>query len=206
MAGAPKSNKRKSDAGATASSSKKTKTDDAAYASAKDHVKSILADPESFDIESDEANVRRVFVELAEYASSLEADVKSLVQESTKPSPPAKTPEKIESEADRLGNTIVSGIKKQMSWKPSCKTNSSKFVFDGFCPDPLVFGKVLGLDGPPKFKQKKIPRQEFEDFVGSIEGSARYNTLYISSSEVNVRYNADTGEFKVSGSYGITHG
>ena len=58
-------------------------------------------------------------------------------------------------------------------WKPSCKQGSAKFVYDGVCADPEVFGAALRLNGPPNFKQKKIPTEEFQNAIGHIHGSVR---------------------------------
>ncbi|KAF8601425.1 hypothetical protein BDV93DRAFT_445902, partial [Ceratobasidium sp. AG-I] len=78
---------------------------------------------------------------------------------------------------------------------------SAKFAFDGVCADPRVFGAMLGLDGPPTFKAKKFTATEFQELVGDIDKSIRYDTLR-PTSDINVRWNPQTGEFKVSGSYG----
>lgn len=104
-------------------------------------------------------------------------------------------------------------------WKPSCKAGSAKWCYDGVCTDPLVFGTLLRLDGPPKWKMHKIPVAEFNNMLGHIQGSARsirsyqasaqyptltthrYSNLYITGSHVNVRW-SDSGEFKFSGTYG----
>lgn len=103
-------------------------------------------------------------------------------------------------------------------WKPSCKTGSAKWVYDGVCTDPLVFGTLLGLGGPPKFKMHKVPVDDFNDLLGQVEASVRsvassafalfltlitdrYDHLYITGSHVNVRW-TDGGEFKFSGTYG----
>ncbi|KAI0729095.1 hypothetical protein BC629DRAFT_1575997 [Irpex lacteus] len=60
---------------------------------------------------------------------------------------------------------------------------------------------LMGLDGPPTWKMKKLTIDEFEKCFGECVGKARYNDLYVTGKTVNVRYSAD-GEFKVSGSYG----
>lgn len=79
---------------------------------------------------------------------------------------------------------------------------------------------MLKLDGPPTFKAKKFTVDEFQGMVGYIDKSVRYvyfstvqldfiliygicsyDTLRVTS-DVNVRWNPETGEFKVSGSYG----
>ncbi|KDQ19911.1 hypothetical protein BOTBODRAFT_125406 [Botryobasidium botryosum FD-172 SS1] len=64
------------------------------------------------------------------------------------------------------------------------------------CTDARVFGTMLGLDDPPKFKAKKIPKEESMELIGDISVSVR---------EVNVKWNASTGGFKLSGSYGRFH-
>jgi len=95
-------------------------------------------------------------------------------------------------------------------------------VYDGICPDPEVFGALFDLGGPPTWKMKKYTILEFEKQIGDISASARcgialyllswtinsFNTLIHSYSilritnNVTVRWN-DSGEFKLSGSYGI---
>ncbi|KAF7312972.1 hypothetical protein MKEN_00981900 [Mycena kentingensis (nom. inval.)] len=115
--------------------------------------------------------------------------------------PKEKSPEEVAGKADKLRNACVSGIKKQLTWKASCKTGSAKWSYDGACTDPVVFAAVLGLDAPPKWKMHKYTVNEFEDIMGSIEGSTRYDTLALMGS-VNVRYQAEEGTFKMSGSYG----
>jgi hypothetical protein len=41
------------------------------------------------------------------------------------------------------------------------------------CQDAAVFGAVLGLDGPPTWKVKKMTPEEFQEVVGQIVGSVR---------------------------------
>ena len=94
-------------------------------------------------------------------------------------------------------------------------------MYDGVCADADVFGIVLGLDGPPTWKVKKFTKDNFIDLLGPIRASARfvfqqrddsdiytkqlfrYSSLRLTGTAVYVRYNADTGEFKFSGYYGI---
>ena len=52
-------------------------------------------------------------------------------------------------------------------------TGSAKWVYDGVCTDPNVFGALMGLNGPPTWKQKKLTVAEFEDLFGRVEGSVR---------------------------------
>ena len=58
-------------------------------------------------------------------------------------------------------------------WKASCKTGSAKWVYDGVCSDANVFAALLGLDGPPTFKTKKMPNDEFVDMIGDLTVSVR---------------------------------
>lgn len=75
------------------------------------------------------------------------------------------------------------------------KTNSAKWLYDGLCADPDVFGILRVLDGPSTRKMKKFPKETFEDLLGG-------NDLSITGSDVNVRYKTDSGELKLSGTYG----
>ncbi|KAJ3036208.1 hypothetical protein HDV00_003004 [Rhizophlyctis rosea] len=59
------------------------------------------------------------------------------------------------------------------TWKQTCKNGTAKFVYDAICPDPEVFGRAIGLDGPPSFKAKKIPIKEFDELMGGISKSVR---------------------------------
>jgi hypothetical protein len=61
---------------------------------------------------------------------------------------------------------------------------------------------MFGIDGPPTFKMKKMSTQEFESYFGRVQASARYSDLAITSTEVSIRWNPNTKEFKLSGSYG----
>ncbi|KAH9950921.1 hypothetical protein B0H21DRAFT_776327 [Amylocystis lapponica] len=187
--------KRKSDTGA-GSSSKKARTN--AHASAITLVNDILADPQGFPLDDDDDAVRQSLVDLAQYARALEGAAASGSGSAQKAK---RTPEELEEAAEKVRKAAHSGIKKQMTWKPSCKTGSAKWLYDGICPDPEVFGELLGLGGPPKFKQKKFPKEEFERHIGELTASVRYDMLYITGKEVNVRW-SDTGEFKFSGTYG----
>ncbi|KAL1941659.1 hypothetical protein VTO73DRAFT_7098 [Trametes versicolor] len=206
MSSQPSGSKRKNDDGAPAPAAKKTRGG-AAHAATVALVNSILANPKGYPISGNEEVVRKSLVELAKYARSLEeqvADAGAPVAGSSKAAAaakPAKSPAELEAAADKIRRAAQSGIKKQMTWKPSCKTGSAKFSYDGICPDPEVFGALIGLGGPPKFKMKKFSTDEFQKLVGPVEGSVRYDTLHITSSEVTVRW-SDSGEFKFSGSYG----
>ncbi|TFY55978.1 hypothetical protein EVJ58_g7911 [Rhodofomes roseus] len=191
--------KRKSTDGAAGSSKKARSAVDHAPAAAL--ASAVLASPATYPIPEDDADVRALLVQLAQYAKYLEGQVDAGTNASGSGgvvSVRQKTQEELEDAAEKVRKAAQSGIKKQMKWRPSCKSNSAKWTYDGICPDPAVFGVLMGLDGPPKFKQKKFTKDEFQDLIG------RYNTLYITGDHVNVRW-SDTGEFKFSGTYGISY-
>ncbi|KAJ7753930.1 hypothetical protein DFH07DRAFT_823636 [Mycena maculata] len=179
--------KRKSDASAGGGSRAKKAKTAPNFSVAKDLVDTLLEDD---DAEVTDADARSI----AEYARWLEGEVAA-----TKPK--EKSKEEIGAAAEKLRGACVSGIKKQMAWKPSCKTGGARWAYDGVCADPLVFGALLHLAGPPKWKAQKYTVPEFEAFMGSIDASVRYDTLEMVGN-VNVRYQAAEGTFKMSGSYG----
>ncbi|CAE6436688.1 unnamed protein product [Rhizoctonia solani] len=191
--------KRKSTAGASTSKRTKTSQPDP-FADTKNAIQTVLASPESFVLPSGEAEYRKLVLSIAQYAKSLEGSI-AVAGNAGVTAPPAKTPEQVSAEAERIINQINRGISKLMAWKPSCKTGSAKFAFDGVCTDPRVFGRVLGLNEPPNFKMKKYTKEEFENLVGEVSKDVRYDRLYLTGG-INVRYDSGTGEFKISGSYG----
>ncbi|KAK7696161.1 hypothetical protein QCA50_000812 [Cerrena zonata] len=157
-------------------------------------VSEILANTDAYPIPEDDTEIRKLLVTLAQYARSLEGQVASLM-------PQPKSAEELDDAMEKIRKAAAAGIKKQMGWKPSCKTGTAKWVYDGVCPDADVFGRLMGLSGPPTWKTKKLTVDEFEDLLGSIHGSVRYDTLYLKGN-VNIRW-SDSGEFKFSGTYGV---
>ncbi|KAG7088075.1 hypothetical protein E1B28_012106 [Marasmius oreades] len=180
------SRKRKSDSDAPTDTSAKK---------ARLMVDAILADASNYPIPADDADARDSFIVLAKYARSLEEMVSGS-------KPKELSPEELEAAAEKLRVAARSGIKKQMTWKPSCKTGGSKWTYDGVCNNPAVFGTMLRLGGPPTFKTKKLTADEFQNIMGVIQGHARYNTLYMRGN-VNIQWKADEGTFKFSGTHGV---
>ncbi|TFK25930.1 hypothetical protein FA15DRAFT_755399 [Coprinopsis marcescibilis] len=159
-------------------------------------VKAILEDASNFSIPQEEASMRLELLELARYARSLEEDLASLT-------PKPKSENDLNGEVTKLSAAILSGIKKQMTWKPTCKSAlGSKWAYDGVCNDAKVFGLLVGLDSPPTFKMKKYTTQEFYESVGYVDASARYSNLYLRGT-ITIRWPGD-GTFKFSGSYGVS--
>jgi len=182
-----------------ADDSTSTKKRATAHSDAQALIKAVLAKPETYPILDDPDFVRRQLVELAQYARHLEEELHSSAQGGS--APKAMSPEQLQAAVEKLRKAANSGITKQMGWKPSCKDGSAKWSYDGVCTDPLVFGTLLGLGGPPTFKMRKIPVDDFDDLLGGIKASVRYDHLFITGKHVNVRW-SDEGEFKFSGTYG----
>lgn len=127
---------------ATASTSKSKKSD----ALAPSLVANILANPASFELPAEE-DVRDVLLSLAKYAKSLEGGTGASVKMTT---------EELEAAANKLRKAARSQIQKQMTmssslpryvprilltcmhhdqWKPSCKTGTAKWSYDGVSPN-----------------------------------------------------------------------
>jgi len=102
--------KRKTDATSSAAT-KKAKLVAAAHA---ETVESILSDAKNFELPYSPAMTRKMIVELAQYARSLEAEVAA-----TKPK--VLSPAELEAAAEKLANAARSGIRKQLTvsflWK-----------------------------------------------------------------------------------------
>ncbi|CCA71758.1 hypothetical protein PIIN_05693 [Serendipita indica DSM 11827] len=193
------SKKRKLSTKATSSTkAKRVKKDP--FADAKDAIRTTLASPDSFALPEDDGEIRRLVVGIAEYAQSLESI--TAAANAGRPGVAHKTAEEIAKEAERIATMINNGVRKQMPWKSTCKQGHALYVYDGVCTDPRVFGAVLGLDGPPTFKAKKYTINEFQACVGQIRAEVRYDSLVLTSG-VNVRWNGETGQFKISGKYGV---
>jgi len=187
---ATSSKKRKSDA-TTPAAAKKAKLAAVAHA---ETVESILSDEKNFELPESPTATRKMILGLAQYARTLEEEV-----DATKPK--VLTRAELEAAAEKLANAVRSGIRKQLTWKPSAKTGSARWTYDGVCPDPNVFGAMLNLDGPPKFKATKMAPDEFQELIGDLDVSIRYDVLRLKS-DVNIQWKPDQGTFKFSGSYG----
>ncbi|KAF9070106.1 hypothetical protein BDP27DRAFT_1159413, partial [Rhodocollybia butyracea] len=144
-----------------------------------------------------------VALKLAGYVKQLEAALAEAKSSGGAAAAQPKTQAELESAAEKVRKAAVSGIRKQMTWKPTCKSNTAKWSYDGLCADPEIFGVMMGLGGPPTWKVKKFSVENFQNALGHIEASVRfYDNLSITGTDVNVRYNAESGEFKFSGTYG----
>ncbi len=119
--------------------------------------------------------------------------------------PPVKTPAELaqavsEGRVSSKRDMIRRGISKQMVWKDSCKRGSARWMWEGDCTFPeLVRILKLPLNTKP-FCMKRIPIEDFEAAIGSMNGKARYDVLSLTGANVIVHFGCDT--VKITGSYG----
>lgn len=134
-------NKRKSDVGAAIAPTKKARTSTADVAEAvmaaasheiQNRIVDIIIDPDNFALPADEEGVRDLIIDIAEYASGLQgqlrlleravqderaktANLKAKAMPAAAPALVQKSPAEIMAAAERLRASVRSGIKKQMS-------------------------------------------------------------------------------------------
>lgn len=62
----------------------------------------------------------------------------------------------------------------------------------------------MRLPEPAKYKAAKITVAQLQDLLdGDLETSIRYGSLRITGSDVNIKWNKETGEFRLGGTYGL---
>jgi len=113
-------------------------------------------------------------------------------------------PEKVRAAGLKLRQMAVKGIKSQMKWKPSCKHSKARFSWSSLCDEP-TFRAFRGMKVDDKKKGTgKMAIDDFETLVGcTIETSIRYGHLSLVGGNVNINFNKDSGELKVTGGYGL---
>ncbi|KIO28259.1 hypothetical protein M407DRAFT_243065 [Tulasnella calospora MUT 4182] len=173
------------------------------HAQAKQLVQAIITNPNGFVVPSDQAAMRAQLVLIAQYASAL--SVGDAAGAAGTRIVKAMSEDELEAAAAKLAKAALSQIRKQMVWKPSCKGGSAKWMYEGVAPDPAVFQRFMQLPEPAKYKAAKITLEQLYDILdtGYIETSIRYGSLRITSPNVNVKWNKDSGEFSLSGTYGL---
>ncbi|KAG8937909.1 hypothetical protein FRC00_010023 [Tulasnella sp. 408] len=173
------------------------------HVQAKQLVQAIVTNPNGFTVPSDQAAMRTQLFLIAQYASALSVgDAAGAVGTRIVK---ALSEDELEAAATKLARAALSQIKKQMAWKPSCKGGSAKWMYQGVAPDPAVFQRLMQLPEPAKYKATKITLEQLYDILDTnyIETSIRYGSLRITSPNINVKWNKDSGEFSFSGTYGL---
>ncbi|KAG8998944.1 hypothetical protein FRB90_012189 [Tulasnella sp. 427] len=168
------------------------------HAQAKQLVQAIVGNPNGFVLPPDQAAIRGQLVLIAQYASALSvgdaagAEGTRIVK--------AMSEDKLDEAADKLARAALSQIKKQMVWKPSCKAGNAKWMYQA------VFQRFMQLPELPKYKAAKITLEQLYNILDTryIETSIRYGSLRITSPNINVKWNKDSGEFSLSGTGYVT--
>ncbi|KAF8539546.1 hypothetical protein BDD12DRAFT_882149 [Trichophaea hybrida] len=160
--------------------------------------KSILTLASSTPANSDLILTSQQAWDLVAYTLHLESS-------SSTPGPAELSTSELNQKVSQLQGLVARGIEKLLKWKPSCKTSSATYSFEGICADPRVMAKMLGVEDATRFKAKKYTVEQFQDYIveKSVYGNSRYTNLYLCGN-VNLRWNHETGEYKWSGKYGIS--
>jgi hypothetical protein len=105
--------------------------------------------------------------------------------------------------ADKLRRAMaISGIKKQMKWKPTLKYKLGRWSWTSLC-DEDTFKAFMGIPESEKGKGRNVKLDDFEELMGTYitRSNARYNSLPIKGEHVTITYIQD-GQIRISGSYG----
>ncbi|KAI1411360.1 hypothetical protein F5Y13DRAFT_191298 [Hypoxylon sp. FL1857] len=114
----------------------------------------------------------------------------------------------VRDKAYALRTVVYRQIKRQMKWSPSCRVGRARWSYNGGVANAAVFLRAFRLeatnDKGKKWKQKKIPIQDFESCIGAVEASIRFGSLRIMGPHVNLKWDEDDNMFTVSGRYGLS--
>ena len=157
--------------------------------------------------------------ELLDAAAALAACLRAL--EAAKPPAPAAkavaeaSPEQTLASKARFCAQALRQIKAQMKWKPSCKTGGARFSFEGMLP-PAVYQSLVSAHLKPKERlpgglkpssSKRLSLDEFYTAFGAdsydMRAPIRYGSLGLTGEAVTLRYDAEAGELRITGSYGL---
>lgn len=125
----------------------------------------------------------------------------------------ALSPEQLASQAAKVCEAAVKQIRAQMKWKPSCKQGSAKWGYDGLVP-PAVYQRIFAAHLKPKelaqLKDVTVKRLTVDEFCTAFGTSSyqlsapiRYGSLSITGESVTCKYDATSGELRLTGSYGL---
>ncbi|KAI0111027.1 hypothetical protein F4776DRAFT_358024 [Hypoxylon sp. NC0597] len=114
----------------------------------------------------------------------------------------------VQDKAYALRNVVYRQIKRQMKWTPSCRVGRARWSYNGGAANAAVFLRAFRLEATnnkgKKWKQKKIPIDDFESCIGQVEASIRWGSLRIMGPHVNLKWDKEDNMFTVSGTYGLS--
>lgn len=95
-----------------------------------------------------------------------------------------------------------------MTFMPACRTGTSKWSCTQRVPNVTVFVRLFRVEptaaNGKKWKQKKIPIDQFERCFGEISTPSRYGTLCVMDPYIILKWNEANNEFTISGKYGLS--
>ena len=130
------------------------------------------------------------------------------------PAPSASVnPEQVAAQATKVCEVTVKQIRAQMKWKPSCKKGSAKWGYDGLVPLECykrVFAAHLKPKELAQLKDVTVKRLTVDEFCTTfgtsryqLSAPIRYGSLSLTGEHVTCKYDATSGELRLTGSYGL---
>jgi hypothetical protein len=116
---------------------------------------------------------------------------------------PAVSPEQLDAKVEQFRKLAYQGIKAQITWRPSCKSGTARFVYACLC-DEATFRAFLNLHEKDKTKGYKYDVAAFQKDVLRNVLMVRIRYGYLSlNGDVRVSYNKKLSEMKITGSFGV---
>jgi hypothetical protein len=123
---------------------------------------------------------------------------KALVMEAAASSDP-----QLEAKVEQFRKLAYQGIKAQITWRPSCKSGTARFVYACMC-DEANFRAFLNLQPKDKTKGYKYDVGVFQEDILRNVLMVRIRYGYLSlNGDVRVSYNKNLSEMKITGSFGV---
>jgi hypothetical protein len=116
---------------------------------------------------------------------------------------PALSREQLDAKVEQFRKLAYQGIKAQITWRPSCKSGTARFVYACLCDEP-TFRAFLNLEDKDKTKGYKYDVAAFQKDVLCNVLMVRIRYGYLSlNGDVRVSYNKKLSEMKITGSFGV---
>ena len=105
--------------------------------------------------------------------------------------------------AIRLATSANKAIVSQMRWQNDCTQGNAKWTYSTTLPDSAMFYSIFGNDKGKKWKQKKVPLQDFRNALGDVEITRFDNRFKVTGDGVKVKWDEKSLTWSMSGTYGI---
>jgi hypothetical protein len=115
----------------------------------------------------------------------------------------ASSDPQVEAKVEQFRKLAYQGIKAQITWRPSCKSGTARFVYACMC-DEATFRAFLNLQPKDKTKGYKYDVGAFQEDILRNVLMVRIRYGYLSlNGDVRVSYNKNLSEMKITGSFGV---